>query len=199
MIDFFLNPNVAYLFLVGGFSLALLAILAPGTGILEIVAILALLLAGWGVYNLPIQYWALVVLILGMLFFVLAIRKTGNWKFLAISILALVVGSVYLFDGNQWWQPAVHPVLALVVSVMVGSFFWIVATKTLEARSAPMAHDLAPLVGMIGEAKSEIHHEGSVQVHRELWSAHSATPIPIGATVRILERDGFVLEVEEVN
>ena len=44
----FLNPNVAYLFLVAGFSLALMAVLTPGTGLLEIGALFVLLLAGWG-------------------------------------------------------------------------------------------------------------------------------------------------------
>ena len=34
--DFLLDPNVAYLFLLGGVVLAFLAIVTPGTGMLEV-------------------------------------------------------------------------------------------------------------------------------------------------------------------
>jgi len=193
-----LNPNLAYLFLVGGFSLALMAILTPGTGLLEIGAFFALLLAGYGIYNLPINYWALAILLLGVFPFIWAVRKSGQLIYLAISILALVIGSAFLFKGEIWWKPAVNLVLALVTSLMVGGFFWIVARKTLEADSAPPSHNLGALIGAIGEAKSDIYHEGSAQVRGELWAVRSLSPIPDGATVRVLQREGFILEVEEV-
>jgi membrane-bound serine protease (ClpP class) len=175
--------------------MALMAILTPGTGLLEIGAFFSLLLAGYGIYNLPINYWALVILLLGLLPFVWAIRKSGQMLYLGISILALVLGSAYLFRGEIWWQPAVHPVLAVVVSLLAGGFFWIVARKTLEADSAPPVHDLNTLIGAVGEAKSEIHHEGSAQVHGELWAARSEKPIPDGSIVRVTGRDGYILEV----
>ncbi len=197
MTDFLLNPNLAYIFLVGGFSMALLAIFTPGTGILEIGGIFALLLAGWGVYNLPINYWALIILVLGVVPFIFAVRKSRRMIYLGISIFALIVGSVFLFRGENWWQPVVNPVLASVVSILAGGFFWIVVQKTLEAGDAPLAHDLGPLVGSIGEAKTDIHQEGSAQVRGELWSAYSENPIPQGAIVKVVQREGFALKVEE--
>ena len=197
MTDFLLNPNLAYIFLVGGFSMALLAIFTPGTGILEIGGIFALLLSGWGVYNLPINYWALIILVLGVVPFIFAVRKSRRMIYLGISIFALIVGSVFLFRGENWWQPVVNPVLASVVSILAGGFFWIVVQKTLEAGDAPLAHDLGPLVGSIGEAKTDIHQEGSAQVRGELWSAYSENPIPQGAIVKVVQREGFALKVEE--
>ena len=199
MIDnFLLNPNLAYLFLVGGFSMALMAIFTPGTGLLELGAFFGLLLAGYGVYSLPINYWALAILILGVFPFIWAVRKSGQLIYLGISILALVLGSAFLFRDDTWWQPAVNPILTLVTSIIAGGFFWIVATKTLEAGAAPPSHDLGVLIVAIGEAKSDIHHEGSAQVHGELWAVRSEKPLPAGAAIRVVERTGFVLEVEEV-
>ncbi|MBC8496474.1 MAG: hypothetical protein H8D37_02315 [Chloroflexi bacterium] len=198
MADFLLNPNVAYLFLVGGFSMALMAIVTPGTGVLEIGAIFALLLAGWGIYNLPINYWALIILVLGVVPFIIAVRKSRRMVFLGISIFALIIGSVFIFRGEIWWKPVVNPVLASVVSLLTGGFFWIVVQKTLEADDAPLAHDLSPLLGAVGEAKTDIHQEGSIQVRRELWSAYSENPISEGALVKVVKREGFILQVEEV-
>jgi len=193
--DFLLNPNIAYVFLVGGFSLALMAILTPGTGLLEIGAFFSLLLAGYGVYNLPINYWALVFLVLGVFPFIWAVRKSTNLIYLGISILALVIGSAYLYKGEAWWQPAINPVLAFVVSVLVGGFFWIVARKSLEADAAPTSHDLSRLIGAIGETKSDVHHEGTVQVLGELWAARSNELIPTASTIRVIGRDGFILDI----
>ena len=195
MEEILLNPNVAYLLLVAGFTFATLSLLAPGTGLLEIGALFALLLAGWGIYNLPVNFWALGVLLLGVFPFLLAVRRSGRLTFLGISILALVVGSAFLFRG-EGWRPAVDPVLALLVSVLVTGFFWVVVQKTLEAERARPTHDLDALVGSLGEAKTEVHMEGTVQVAGELWTARSAEPIPDGARIRVIGREGLILDVK---
>jgi len=198
MEEILLNPNLVYLFIIGGFSLAFLAILAPGTGILEIAALFVLILAGWGIFNLPINYWALAVLIVGVFPPVIALRKTKNKVFLIISVVSLVVGSAFLLKGERWYSLAISPGLAIVVSILMGGFFWIVTQKTLEADAAPPTHDLSTLIGAIGEAKSEIHQEGSVQVNKELWTARSNQPIEAGAKIRVIDREGFILVVEKV-
>ena len=46
------DPNVAYLLLVIGLIVAILALFAPGTGVLEVGAIFMLFLAGYGIFNL---------------------------------------------------------------------------------------------------------------------------------------------------
>ena len=57
---------------------------------------------------------------------------------------------------------------------------------------------LQALIGAIGEAKTDIHQEGSVYAGGEQWSARSDQPIPTGARVRVLEREGFTLKVEAI-
>jgi membrane-bound serine protease (ClpP class) len=197
--DLLLNPNISYLILVTGFLLIILAILSPGTGLLEVGALFALILAAYCVYNLPFNLWALLVLVLGVIPFLIAVRQSQRLLFLGISILALVLGSAFLFRGEVWWQPAVHPLLALLVSTVTAIFFWVSVRKVLEAEKRRPSHDLEGLIGALGEAKSEIHLEGSVQVAGELWSAYSNQTIPAGTTVRVVQREGFLLEVEPVN
>ena len=195
MLDILLNPNVAYLFLVGGSLLALLALLAPGTGVLEVSALFALILAGWAVYNLPINLWALIVLLLGVLPFILAVRRTGNLIFLVISIVAMVIGSAFLFQG-QGLQPAVNPILAIIVSSLTGGYFWVITRKVLEAEQIRPSHDLEALIGGTGVARTDIHEEGTVQVAGELWTASSDEAISEGTRIRVVGREGFILRVE---
>ncbi len=192
--DFLLDPNVAYLCLLAGVFLGLLAMVTPGTGMLEVGAFFGLALAGYAVYNRSINLWALLILLLSVFPFVLAIRKPKRELFLALSLLGLVVGSVFLFT-TQGWKPEVNPLLALVSSGFFVGFVWLAVRKALQAADSPLAHDLAALEGQIGEAKTPVHHEGSVQVGGELWSARSETLIPQGSIVRVIGRDGFILEV----
>ena len=196
--DILLDPNVAYLLLAGGLMLAVLAVLSPGTGLLELAALFALILAGYAVTALPINLWALAVLVLGVVPFLLAIRKPGQYALLAAAIVAFVAGSAFLFRGEAWWQPAVNPILALVVSVLSGSYFWVLTQKFLEVESVQPTHDLEALIGSLGEAKTNIYETGSVQVDGELWSAISDHPISTGSQVRVTGREGFVLKVEAV-
>ncbi len=194
--DFLLEPNVAYLILLGGILLGLMAIITPGTGLFELGAFFCLALAGYAIYNLSFNWWATVLLGLSIAPFVYSIQKPKRELYLGFSILLLVLGSVFLFavDG---WKPAVNPFVAFVASGLMTVFLWIVVQKTTQAARVRPVHDLETLVGLSGEAKSKIHDEGSVYVAGEMWSARSDKPIPIGSSIRVVRREGFTLVVEK--
>jgi membrane-bound serine protease (ClpP class) len=195
-VDFLLDPNIAYLVLVITMLATMMAVLSPGTGVLEIFTLFMWLISGYIIYSMPINYWALGLLLLGMVLFLFSLRKFKNLVYLALAIAAVIAGSIFLFD-QPGWQPAVNPVLAIIVSVFVAGFVWIVAQKAIEADRVRPTHDLEALIGAVGEAKSTISDEGSVQVAGELWSAKSEQLIPEGSQVRVVGRDGFSLKVEQ--
>ena len=194
--DFLLDPNIAYLILLAGVLLGLMAIVSPGTGIFELGTLFCLVLAGYAAYNLSINMWALIVLVLSVIPFLYAIQKPKREWSLALSILGLIVGSVFLFS-TEGWQPAVNPIFAAVSSILYAGFLWFVIQKTTLASHARPSHDLSALLGQIGEAKTPIYREGSVQVAGELWSARSDKIIPNGSPVRVVGREGFVFVVEK--
>lgn len=189
------NPDIAYLILVASFVLIMLAVITPGTGILEIAAVFILLTAAYSIIQIPLNLWALLVIVCAAGLFVLAVWRTKHLLTLAIALILFVFGSAYLFRGQNWWQPAVNPLLATFVSALVVGFFWIAGRKAIEASQIIPRHELTQLIGAIGEAKTEIHKSGTVQVESELWSAYSKSPIPKGSRVRVINRDGFLLEV----
>jgi membrane-bound serine protease (ClpP class) len=190
-----LDPNISYLILVGGLLLAVLALFAPGTGLLEFGAVIAIVSAGYFISNLPVNWWALAVLVIGVFPFLFAVRKSRNLIFLGISIAALIVGSVFLFRLDSG-APAVNPILATVVSILVTGLMWIIATKGLEALQLKPYNRAEKLLNQIGIARSDVYHTGTVYVHNEEWSARSATPISVGTKVKVIKQSGFTLEVE---
>lgn len=194
--SFLLDPNVAYLILIGGVLSAMLALAAPGTGLLEIAAFFCILLAGYAVYNLSFNWWALLLLVLSLIPFVYALRKPKREIFLALSILLLIAGSVFMFppraDGGT-----VNPLVAVAASAFVAGFLWIAVRKSVQAAGAKPLHDLDALVGQVGEARTNVDAEGSVLISGELWSAKSDKAIAAGSAVRVIRRDGFVLIVEK--
>ena len=194
--DFLLDPNFAYLILLTGILLGFLAIVTPGTGLLEVGAFICVVLAGYAVYNLSINWWALLFLVLSVVPFLYAARQPKREMFLGLSILLLVIGSVFLFavDG---WKPAVNPLVAILSSGLVSAFLWIVVRKSVQAAAARPTHDLEILVGQSGEARTKVHDDGSVYVNGELWSAKSGVEIPAGSHIRVVRREGFVLVVEK--
>jgi membrane-bound ClpP family serine protease len=194
--DFLLEPNVAYLILLGGFLLVFMAIVTPGTGLLEVGAVFCFAVVGYEVYNLSFNWWALVILVLSIVPFIYAIQKPKRELYLVFSILLLVAGSVFLFAVNGW-KPAVNPFVALIASVLLSMFLWITVRKTMQAAAARPVHDLGTLVGSIGLARSVIHEEGSAYVSGELWSARSDQDIPAGSSIRVVRREGFILVVEK--
>ncbi|MEW6239798.1 MAG: NfeD family protein [Chloroflexota bacterium] len=193
--DILVDPNLAYLFLLVGTLLGLLALVTPGTGALEIGALFGLVLAGFAMTQNSFNLWALIVLAASVAPFFYAIRGPRRELFLGLSILGLVVGSVFLFrsDGGG---PAVNWMLALAASAFYAGFLWIAIRKAMQAHLTRPTHDLGTLIGQVGEAKTRIHEDGSVQVAGELWSARSKNPIGTGKQVRVTGRDGFILEVE---
>jgi membrane-bound serine protease (ClpP class) len=194
--DFLIDPNVAYILIVTGVVLTLLAIITPGTGMLEVSAGFALLLAAYGAFNLGISWWALIILALAVVPFVFSLRSKYQTALLGLTVAAITVGSIFLFQDQNGW-PEVNPLLAIIVAGLSSLTIWLVTEKTLEAHRARPSHDLSMLIGLIGEARTVIHLEGSVQAHGELWTARSDQPIPAGSKVRVTGRDGFVLIVEK--
>jgi membrane-bound serine protease (ClpP class) len=188
-----LFPNLVYLVLVGGLWLAALALVAPGTGVLELLAALTLALAGLGIVSLTLSPWALLVLVAGGCSASLWRRHEAIW--LALSAIALTLGSAFLFV-SQSGGPAVHPLVAALTSALTLGYFWLAIRKALASARAKPAHDPSAVKGLVGEVRSALDPIGSVYVGGELWTARASQHVAEGKLVRVVDLDGLMLTVE---
>src|SRR5512140_593206 len=72
--EFLLDPNIAYFVLVVAILFVLIALAVPGTGVPEVLALSAMLLAGYAVYHLSVNWWALALLLLSLAPFYFSVR-----------------------------------------------------------------------------------------------------------------------------
>jgi membrane-bound serine protease (ClpP class) len=161
----------------------------------EVGAFFCIALAGYAVYNLSFNWWALILVLLGVIPFVYAIQKPKRELYLGRSIVLVVIGSVFVFPRTEG-QAGVNLLLVIIGSTLVSGFLWLAVRKSVEAASVRPTHDLDGVVGLTGEARTIVNTEGSVQVNGELWSARSDTTIPAKSKITVIRREGFVLVVK---
>lgn len=145
-------------------------------------------------YNLPIRGWALILLVIGIVPFIFALRKFKQWYWLVPAIVSSVVGSVFMFKSDTSLT-AINPFFAALVSILSIVFMWFIGIKTLEAMRLRPSQDLTRLIDILGEARTDIQNEGTVYAGGEEWSARSDALIPAGSEIKVVGREGLVLQV----
>lgn len=199
--ELLINPNVSYVLLILGFMTAVLALFSPGTGFLELGALFALGLAGYGIASLPVNNWAFAFIGVGVLLFCLVLFLPPRLKptLMTLSALVFMIGATLLFRSQTSWLPVINPGLIILLAPTTPVITWFLARKISESVASQPSFDLDRLIGMTGKASSDIRGQGTVYVNGEEWSALSQAFIPAGSPVRVLKRQGLTLEVEPIS
>jgi membrane-bound serine protease (ClpP class) len=198
--NFLINPNIAYLFIVAAITLFLMTIIFPKSIIAKVGMALCLGVAGYELVHLRGNPWAFLAVALSPLPFFIAIRQTRvNLPLLFITFLMLTIGSFFLLV-DQKGHPVISYGLAGIVSAYLASIIWITIRRMQKVQGIRLSDNPDSMVGFIGKARTEIelHSTGSVEVEGEIWTARSDKYIPAGSTVRILGCDSLVLTVKKV-
>jgi membrane-bound serine protease (ClpP class) len=190
-----LFPNLIYLSLMAGVWFAALAIVSPGTGALELLALVSLAVVGLATAILPLNVWAVALLVAGGVLFIISLQRKRPELWLSASALILSLGSVFMFEVEESLI-AVHPLLALVVSILTLGFFWFAIRKAVVAQRAVPSIDPAMVIDKVAEVRTELDPIGSVYAIGELWTARSEKPLKPGTKVKVIGREGLILVVE---
>jgi len=181
--------------------LFLLTLIVPHPRAAMAGMVLCLAAAGYELVYLRGNPWALLVVALSPLIFLAAIRQT-RWlaHLLFIGMLMLTVGAMALLV-DQNGRPTVSYGLAAVISILYGEVIWISLGSKRIADGVVARENPPPMMGMIGEVRTEIGAitPGLVEIEGELWTARSQELIPAGSTVRVVRCEGPVLTVKKTN
>ena len=190
------NPEVAYLIAMLGVIGVMLELFHPGTIVPGVVGGICLLIAAIAFQMLPVNIGALLLVALGIGFFVAELYVGGHGGFVAAGLVCVVIGSLLLIgpvdkgfyadaDFGLGWR-IVAPVGA-AMAVIAGTLAW----KLSASARQPLRSGGYSLIGEIGEVRDD----NTVLVAGELWKAASAQPLQPGSRARVLAVHGLTLEV----
>ena len=192
------NPTLAYILLMVGIYGLILEGYNPGALVPGVIGGICLLLALYAFQILPVNYAGLALMALGLALIAVELF-VPSFGILGIGgIVAVVFGSVILFDGGI---PGFEMNTGMIAGMGLGSALIFGAIVWLAARALrrPRLGGREGLVGQTAEAVDDFDHgRGRVHVQGEDWFARADEPVKRGDRVRItaMEDEGFVLDVE---
>lgn len=192
------TPETAFFFLVVGLTIVSFEFFAIGPGVAAGVATLSLLIAGWGVVNLPVRWWALALAIAGWVILTASYQRGGIIALTALGALMLQGSGMFFVDGSGQIDPRWWLILPSVLAVL---FFFLLGMPTVQrARFSTQTIGREGLIGDEGVALVDFDPNGLVEVNGAQWraSAHREAGVVAGSKIVVTGVDGMFLEVDRI-
>lgn len=188
------NPNVAYILMILGFYGLYFELSNPGAIFPGVAGAICLILAFYALQTLPINYAGLMLILLAIGLFIAEAFVTSHGVLGIGGAVAMLFGSLMLID-----VPSLRISWAVILPVVAFSSLLFIVTVTLAVRVHHEKVDTGRegLIGLRGEARSDLDPEGQVFVHGEYWSARSPEPVRKGDAVIVTAVDGLKLTVKK--
>lgn len=193
------NPNVAYVMFILGLLGLVVALTVPGTGLVEVIAGVCLILAVIGLSRLPVNIAGIVLILLGIGLLIVDI-KVQSGLFALGGALLLGVGSLFLFRPNED-AIAVSGWLVGLMTIGTAAFFGFGVSRAMRAMRLRPAMLDENLIGTRGVIKSPLsasnQFTGAALIDSELWTVKSDQEISEGTPVVVERVEGLVLTVHK--
>jgi membrane-bound serine protease (ClpP class) len=194
LLDIISNPNVAYMLMLIGFYGIFFELTNPGAIFPGVLGAICLILAFYSFQTLPVNYAGLMLILLAIVLFILEIKVTSYGLLTIGGLISMIIGSIMLFESPL-------PFFRLSLKVILPSAFLTTLFFGLSIFLVVKAHRRKPvtgmegIIGLEGEARTDIHMDGEVFVHGEIWKARSDMPIKAGEKIIVEQADNLTLKV----
>jgi membrane-bound serine protease (ClpP class) len=196
LLELLVNPNTVFLlFTLGllglGFELFHPGAIVPGT-----IGAVSLVIALFGLAQLPINIAGLLLILLAFGLFVAEAFITSHGALAAGGVISLIFGGLLLFDTNSGAYEVSVPIVIFTAALLGSSFAWVIS-KAVQARHREVHTGSEELIGAHGVVRSRLEPVGHVFVKGALWRAHTADdrPLEVGEEVVVEGIDGLTLTV----
>jgi membrane-bound serine protease (ClpP class) len=192
------NPNFALILGVIGLLGLYLEFSHPGLVVPGVIGAICLLLALLGFSLLPVNFIGVLLIILAIGLFVAEVKVQGFGILGFGGIVSMVLGIVFLIN-TPYPGLRISWAIAFAVAIPFALIFIFLLRLVVKSHRAKVTTGNAGLVGLVGEARSDIGEDGGkVFVNGELWRAFCREPIPSGTRVKIVRARNLELLVEPV-
>ena len=188
------EPNVAYILLMLGFYGLLFELQNPGAILPGVVGGICIILAFLAFSTLPVNYAGVALILLAIVFFLAEIKVASHGVLAAGGVIALVLGSVILFEGGGGGPRLSWGVIS-GVTLSTALFFLLIVAAGLRAQRTRVTTGAQGMVGQHAMVTERLAPGGRVRLRDEYWNAVSAAPLEPGTEVEIIGVEGLVLRV----
>jgi len=192
------DPNVVYVLFILGLYGLIYEFFQPGVGLGLAGGGVCLLLAFFGLQILPVNIAGILLVLFGAGLMVLDAFTPTDGILTAGGVIALVAGSLILFDIPDRSVGLSLGTVAAVASVTAALSLFVLSKGLVAQRRRP-ATGKSALIGALGTVRRELAPEGAVFIKGEYWTARTLEErIPVGARVRVERVEGRILFVRGV-
>ena len=190
------NPNSASILMILGFYGLYFELSNPGAIFPGVAGAICLILAFYALQTLPINYAGLMLIVLGIAMFIMEAFITSHGVLGVGGTIAMLLGSMMLIDSPV---PALRVSWAVIVPVVAASALLFIVTLTVAIRAQRSRVDTGRegLIGLTGEARTDIGGKGQIFVRGEYWNAWSDEPVAKGEKVTVVAVEGLRLKVKK--
>jgi membrane-bound serine protease (ClpP class) len=189
------DPNVAYILLMLGLYGLILEFYNPGFGVPGVTGVICLLLAGYALQMLPVNYAGLALLLVGIALMVAEVVTPTVGVMGVGGGVAFIAGSIILFDSDLPGYRVSMPIIA-AFTVASAVFFAIGVGAAMRARRTRVTTGSEAMIGATAVALEDFADRGFVRAFSENWQAQSSQPVHKGDKLRVTGVEGLVLKVE---
>jgi membrane-bound serine protease (ClpP class) len=191
------DPNIAYLLMTLGTIGILAELYNPGAILPGIVGAISVILAFYSLQSLPINYAGVLLLLLGVIFFILEASVTSYGLLALGGIASMLFGSLMLIKSDaEFFQISWAVIIPVIITTASVSLF-LVGMGVRAMRRAPVTGSEG-MIGAVGVAQTALHPQGTLAIHGELWDAVSDAPAEAGASAKVLRVEGLTLYVTPI-
>lgn len=195
------NPQITViLFLLGVYGL-IVGFNTPGTFFPEVLGAICLLLAFYGLGLFAVNILAALLILLGIILLVTE-AFTPTYGVLGVGGAAsLILGIIFLpmepIMPADWFSH--FRLMAVGIGLVGAVLLLVIILGVLRLRKAKIVHGKFEFQEARATVFQELNPEGMVKVQGEIWRARSKDKIfiPEGKEVKVVDRDGLVIIVEE--
>ncbi|MDZ3822449.1 MAG: nodulation protein NfeD [Pseudoxanthomonas sp.] len=188
------DPSIAYFLLLIGLYGLVFEGYNPGALVPGVVGAISLLLALYALQVLPVNYAGIALIVLGVVLMTAELFLPSFGTLGIGGVVALVAGSVMLFDTDVPGFGVPRGLIGAVAGVS-GLAFLAIGWLAVRARRRPVVTGRHELIGHAAIARNDFDGRGHVRIRGEDWQARSSGPVRAGETVVVTGLDGLVLLV----
>jgi membrane-bound serine protease (ClpP class) len=135
--------------------------------------------------------------LLAIVLFILEIKVTSYGLLSIGGLISMFMGSLMLFESSlPFFKLSLKVILPGVILTTL--FFTLTVFLAVKAYRRKPVTGSEGLIGLEGEAKTDIHDNGQAYVHGEIWSAWSDEPVSAGEKIVVESMEHLKLKVKKL-